>query len=120
MRNHENILTRPPLPPLAKGGRHAPLRGVSFQIRNSPLRNLDRAEIRNLWCLFRPHARASFTLVELLVVITVIGILATITLGVVGGLVSQARDSATKATISKIQALLNSRAQAFQRLSMRQ
>jgi prepilin-type N-terminal cleavage/methylation domain-containing protein len=67
----------------------------------------------------RAPRRRSFTLVELLVVITIIGILATIALGVVGGLIGQARDTATKATISKIQALLNSRSQAFDRLLKR-
>jgi prepilin-type N-terminal cleavage/methylation domain-containing protein len=70
-----------------------------------------------------PHSafrtRRSFTLVELMVVITIIAILATITLGVVGGLLSQARDSATRATLSKVQGLLNSRAQAFDRLTKR-
>jgi hypothetical protein len=37
----------------------------------------------------------------------------------VGGLLSQARDAATRATISKIQGLLNSRSQAFDRLLKR-
>jgi prepilin-type N-terminal cleavage/methylation domain-containing protein len=60
-----------------------------------------------------------FTLIELLVVITIIAILATLTLQVVGGLLGQARDSATKATISKVQSLLNSRSQAFDRLLKR-
>ena len=63
--------------------------------------------------------RLGFTLIELMVVMTVIAILATLTLQVAGGLISQARESATKSTISKIQSLLNSRAQAFQRLTMR-
>jgi hypothetical protein len=54
-----------------------------------------------------------------MVVITIIAIMATIALGVVGGLIGQARDAATKATISKIQGLLNSRSQAFDRLVKR-
>ena len=58
-------------------------------------------------------------MIELLVVITIIAILATLTLQVVGGLLGQARDSATKATISKVQTLLNSRSQAFDRLLKR-
>lgn len=61
----------------------------------------------------------AFTLIELLVVITIIGILATITLQVVGGLLSHAKDAATKTTLTKIQGLLNSRAQAFDRLMQR-
>jgi prepilin-type N-terminal cleavage/methylation domain-containing protein len=60
-----------------------------------------------------------FTLIELLVVVTIIAILATLTLQVVGGLLGQARDSATKATIYKVQTLLNSRSQAFDRLLKR-
>jgi type II secretory pathway pseudopilin PulG len=54
-----------------------------------------------------------------MVVITIIAILATIALGVMGGLIGQARDAATKSTISKIQGLLNSRSQAFDRLIKR-
>src|SRR5262249_26300440 len=69
---------------------------------------------------FRTSAtRRSFTLVELMVVITIIAILATISLQVVGGLIGQARDAATRATISKIQGLLNSRSQALDRLIKR-
>src|SRR5262249_54004106 len=67
----------------------------------------------------RNQLRRSFTLIELMIVVTIIAILATITLGVVGGLLSQAREAATKATILKIQGLLNSRAQAFDRLLKR-
>ena len=63
--------------------------------------------------------RAAFTLIELLVVMAIIGILVTITLSAAGGLITHARDSATRATISKIQSLLNSRGQAFHRLTMR-
>ena len=51
--------------------------------------------------------RGGFTLVELTVVIAIIAILVTLVLQVAGGLISQARESATKATISKIQAILD-------------
>jgi prepilin-type N-terminal cleavage/methylation domain-containing protein len=63
--------------------------------------------------------RRAFTLIELLVVVTIIAILMTLVVRVVGGLISQGRDAATKTTISKIQSLLNSRAQAFDRLMKR-
>ena len=52
-------------------------------------------------------------------VISVIAILMTLTLQVVGGMISQARHSATQTTLNKIQGLLNSRSQAFNRLTMR-
>lgn len=65
------------------------------------------------------HRRSGFTLIELLVVVSVIAILLMLTLLVAGGLISNARQAATAATLSKIQTLLNARAQAFQRLSMR-
>jgi prepilin-type N-terminal cleavage/methylation domain-containing protein len=70
-------------------------------------------------CSSASGSRSAFTLIELLVVITIIAILATLTLQVVGGLLSQAKDAATKATISKVQSLLNSRSQAFDRLLKR-
>lgn len=63
--------------------------------------------------------RAAFTMIELLVVVTIIAILATLTLQVVGGLLDGARDAATKATMSKVQSLLNSRAQALDRILKR-
>ncbi|HLJ10082.1 MAG TPA: type II secretion system protein [Planctomycetaceae bacterium] len=59
--------------------------------------------------------RGAFTLIEIMIAVSVMAILMTLILSVVGAFISQARDSATKATISKIQALLNSRAQAFDR-----
>ena len=65
------------------------------------------------------HRRSAFTLIELLTVVTIIAILMTLTLQVVGGLISQARDSATKATLAKVQTLLNSRSQAFDRIIKR-
>src|SRR5437016_1634334 len=57
--------------------------------------------------------RCSFTLIEILIAVSIIAILLIITLQVVGALLTQGRDSATKATISKIQSILNERAQAF-------
>lgn len=58
-------------------------------------------------------------MIELLVVVTIIAILMTLTLQVVGGLLSQARDTATRTTQAKIQTLLNTRSQAFDRLIKR-
>ena len=63
--------------------------------------------------------RGAFTLMELLVVITIIGVLMTLVIQVVGAFITQARDSATKATVGKLQGLSNSRAQALNRLTMR-
>jgi prepilin-type N-terminal cleavage/methylation domain-containing protein len=63
--------------------------------------------------------RAAFTLVEILTVVTIIAILMTITVAVVGGLLGQAREAATNTTLSKIQSLMNSRRQAFDRLTQR-
>ena len=63
--------------------------------------------------------RSAFTLVELLVVITIIAVLMTLTISVVGAFITQARDAATKTTLNKIQGLVNSRAQALIRLTMR-
>ena len=53
--------------------------------------------------------RNAFTLIELLVVTTIIAILTTLTISVVGAFLTQARDAATKTTVNKIQGLLNSR-----------
>jgi len=63
--------------------------------------------------------RAGFTMMELLTVVTIIAILMTLLIQVVGAFITQARDSATKATVEKNQGLINSRAQAFNRLIMR-
>src|SRR5262245_48685261 len=66
MDNHSNILTRPPPPPVAKGGSQARLRRVSrFQIRNP------KSEIRNRLSTGRDHRPIShgFTLVEMLVAV---------------------------------------------------
>jgi len=63
--------------------------------------------------------RGAFTLIELLVVVTIIAILMSFLISIVGAFLTQARDAATKSTLNKIQGLTNSRAQAMQRLTMR-
>lgn len=63
----------------------------------------------------RTQPRAGFTLVELLVVIALIAILAGLTLRVAVGVINQGRESATKTTLQKIQRLLNSRLEEFNR-----
>jgi prepilin-type N-terminal cleavage/methylation domain-containing protein len=63
--------------------------------------------------------RSGFTLVEVMVVVTIIAILASISLQVVGGLIEQSKISATQTTISKLQGLINQRAQGVDRLSQR-
>src|SRR5262249_53581084 len=111
---------------MPKGERRAVMQTWKCGIRNSECGmrwRQRRREVPLHSALRIPHSalrrRASFTIIELLVVITIIAVLATITLGVVGGLLGQARDTATKATLSKIQGLIDSRNQALQRLIMR-
>jgi prepilin-type N-terminal cleavage/methylation domain-containing protein len=65
--------------------------------------------------LNKPPARRGFTLIELLVVITIISILAALTVRVVVAFISEGREAATKATISKINRLVEMRMQAFYR-----
>lgn len=65
------------------------------------------------------NRRAGFTLIELLVVITIIAILMTISLQVVGGLLENAKTGSTRATISKLQGLINQRAQGLDRQILR-
>lgn len=68
---------------------------------------------------FSRPPRRGFTLVELMMVITIIALLMTLVISVVGSFITHARDSATRATIEKIESLLNARSQAFNRLIMR-
>jgi len=63
----------------------------------------------------RSPLRAGFTLVELLIVIALIALLAGLTLRVAVGVINQGRESATKSTLQKIQRLLNSRLEVFNR-----
>lgn len=56
-----------------------------------------------------------FTLVELMIVITIISVLMVLTIQVMAAFISQARDSATRATLKKIQGLMNDRLNAFYR-----
>src|SRR5579864_585393 len=63
--------------------------------------------------------RSGFTLIEVMLVFTSIAILAAITLQAVGAYIVNARVAATQATIGKVQSLINSRAQALDRLSKR-
>lgn len=60
-------------------------------------------------------SRRGFTLIELMIVITIISLLALISLRVYGGIVTGAKVRATQATIKKIQGLLDQRLDAFTR-----
>lgn len=68
-----------------------------------------------------PHATTArgFTMIELLVVITIIAVLATIAIRVVGGFITAGKEAQTKATIKKIHGLLDDRLQAYNRLNQR-
>ena len=63
--------------------------------------------------------RSGFTLVEILVVTTVIAILSLISLQVVGGLIDNAREANTRAMLGRLQVLHNHQAERFDRLSRR-
>lgn len=90
-------------PPLRKGGAG----GVALEFGM----NCDSAHRTP-----RSTFRRSFTLVELLSAMAVVAILVTLVVQVLGAFVSQAKESATKVTLSKIQALLSARQQALDRL----
>ena len=59
--------------------------------------------------------RRGFTMIELLVVISIIAILATLTLNVIGDSVDQAKEAATATTVLKVNELLEKRVEAFNR-----
>lgn len=59
--------------------------------------------------------RSGFTLLELLMVVTVIGIMATLTVAVMNGITTQAEEEATKTTVLKVSRLLEQRIEAFER-----
>ena len=59
--------------------------------------------------------RAGFTIIALLVVITIIGLLMSIGMASYGVIIGGVRERATRTTLSKIQSLIDSRAQAFNR-----
>jgi prepilin-type N-terminal cleavage/methylation domain-containing protein len=59
--------------------------------------------------------RSAFTLLELLIVIAIIALLMGISFSVMYGLVSQAEEEATIATVRKVDALLQQRIEAFDR-----
>jgi prepilin-type N-terminal cleavage/methylation domain-containing protein len=91
IQNPKSVIQNPNLPPLGRGRRG----GSRYTLSRG------------------------FTLVEILTVITIIAILMTLTVSVVGAFIGQARETATTTTLTKIQALMNSRRQAFNRLLLR-
>ncbi|MCP4786625.1 MAG: type II secretion system protein [Fuerstiella sp.] len=64
-----------------------------------------------------PHNqnRSAFTLIELLMVVTIIGFIMTISVVVMSGITVQAEEEATKTTILKVTRLLEQRIEAFDR-----
>jgi len=60
-------------------------------------------------------SRRAFTLLELLIVISIIALLMTMSLSVMFGLLSQAEEEATITTVRKVDALLQQRIEAFNR-----
>lgn len=66
-----------------------------------------------------PNPKSGFTVIELLVVVTIIAILMSIVISIVGAFLTQARDASTKSTLGKVQGLANQRAMALNRLLLR-
>ncbi len=64
--------------------------------------------------------RGGFTLIEVLIVITIIGILATISTSVIGRMLTLAKIRATQTTIMKINAVLQQRAKSIARTPLAQ
>lgn len=69
---------------------------------------------------YQSRWRCGFTLVEILVVITIIVLLAALTLRIVGGVMANAKTAATSALLSKIQGRLNDRTQSLSAVDMTQ
>lgn len=65
------------------------------------------------------RSRKGFTLVELLVVVTIIAVLFSLAVAAVGSLINTARESATETTIRKITSMLNQRAESLHRMEAR-
>lgn len=63
----------------------------------------------------KASTRKAFTLLELLIVISIIAVLMGISFSVMFGVVSQAEEEATIATVRKVDALLQQRIEAFER-----
>ncbi len=67
----------------------------------------------------RRPGRSGYTLLEMLAVMTIIAVLAALSIAAYGSIVGMARESATRSTLAKIQALVDARSQAFARVYQR-
>lgn len=63
----------------------------------------------------RPSSRPAFTLVELLIVVTIIAVLVTMMGAVIGSSIRKAREAATTALIQKLDVMLEERTKGFDR-----